>query len=260
MATWTMKELKSQSKMLVKAYYWKMVLAGFIMLALTGGVSVGGSRGVRSKWNGSTAGNSMGGSRVGAVNTSALMWVLMIFGIIFLIALIIGTILRIFVIYPLIVGCQGFFIHSIVEEPELSDILGGFRGNYLNIVKTLFLRDLFITLWSLLFVIPGIIKTYEYRMVPYLLAEDSYMDSRDAFAESKAMMDGNKWDAFVLDLSFIGWIFLGIITFGVVQIFWTSPYIYTTDAALYHALQNTQGRGNFGNSNSSGYYGGSQGY
>lgn len=258
MATWTRKELKSQSKMLVKAYYWKMVLAGLIMLALTGGVGSAGSRGARSKLDGNAAGNSL---RSAGINTAVLMRFLVIFGMVLLVALIIGTILRIFLVNPLVVGCQGFFSHSIVEEPEISDIVGGFRGNYLNVVKTTFLRELFVGLWSLLFVIPGIIKSYEYRMVPYLLAEDPYMDSRDAFAESKAMMDGNKWKTFVLDLSFIGWILLGAITFGVVQVFWVSPYIYTTNAALYHVLRNTQGRGNFGNGNSnSGYYGGPQGY
>lgn len=243
MATWTRKELKSQGKMLVKAYYWKMVLAGLIMFALTGGMGSAGSREARSKWDSNTASNSLGSA---GIDTTLRMRFLVIFGMILLIALValvIGMILRALIVNPLIIGCQGFFIHSIMEEPELSDILGGFRGNYLNVVKTTFLRDLFISLWSLLFVIPGIIKSYEYRMVPYLLAEDPYMDSSVAFAESKAMMDGNKWDAFVLDLSFIGWILLGAITFGVVQVFWTGPYIYTTDAALYHALQRTPGSG-----------------
>lgn len=253
MATWTRSELKSQGKMLVKAYYWKMVLAGLILLALTGGFGSIGSRGARSKWNGSTAGNSMRGA---GVDTAFLMRFFIVFGTILLIGLVIGTIVRIFIINPLIVGCQGFFSHSIVEEPDLADILVAFRGNYMNVVKTTFLRDLFVGLWSLLFVIPGIIKSYEYRMVPYLLAEDPYMDSKDAFAESKAMMDGNKWNAFVLDLSFLGWAILGVITFGILQIFWVGPYIYTTDAALYQVLRNTQGRGNYSNGS---YYGGSQG-
>ena len=58
-------------------------------------------------------------------------------------------------------------------------------------------------LWSLLLIIPGIVKSYEYRMIPYLLADHPEMSKDEAFAASKAMIDGNKWDAFVLDFSFI---------------------------------------------------------
>ena len=97
--------------------------------------------------------------------------------------------------------------------------------------------DLFTYLWSLLFVIPGIIKGYEYRMIPYILAENPGIDYREAFAASKQMMDGNKWKAFVLDLSFFGWNFLSIFTCGILAIFYVMPYIYMTNAELYVALK-----------------------
>ena len=87
----------------------------------------------------------------------------------------------------------------------------------------------------LLFIIPGIVKSYEYMMIPYLLAEHPEMTRQEAFAESKQMMDGNKWDAFVLDLSFIGWTLLGVCTFGILLVFYVEPYIYLTRAELYHA-------------------------
>ena len=69
----------------------------------------------------------------------------------------------------------------------------------------MFLKGLFQGLWSLLFVIPGIIKSYEYRMIPYILSENPNISRKRAFEISKQMMKGNKWDTFVLDLSFIGW-------------------------------------------------------
>jgi hypothetical protein len=62
------------------------------------------------------------------------------------------------------------------------------------------------------------------------------MSSNEIFARSKELMDGNKWSAFVLDLSFLGWVLLSVCTLGVVHIFWVAPYIYATDAALYRKL------------------------
>ena len=107
----------------------------------------------------------------------------------------------------------------------------------MNIVKTMILRDIFIALWSLLFFIPGIIKAYEYRMIPYLLSEDPAMSYQEAFAQSKALMTGNKWKAFVLDLSFILWDIGSIFTCGLLGIFYVGPYKASTSAALYETLK-----------------------
>ena len=104
----------------------------------------------------------------------------------------------------------------------------------------MFIRDIFIVLWSLLLIVPGIVKSYEYMMIPYLLAEDPSMSREEAFAKSKAMMDGNKWNAFVLDLSFIGWLILGCITLNLVNIFYVNPYMYLTRAELYRTLRDAQ--------------------
>ena len=70
------------------------------------------------------------------------------------------------------------------------------------------------------------------------LAENPDMSRQDAFAESKRMMDGNKMDAFLLDLSFIGWFILGAITFNIVNILYTTPYMELAHAELYHTLKN----------------------
>ena len=155
------------------------------------------------------------------------------------VVILIVLVAKVFVGNLLKMGGYRFFILNQTAQPGIGTLLDGFRsGHYVNIVLTMFLRDLFTTLWSLLLVVPGIVKHYEYLMVPYIIAENPAMDYKEAFQISKQMMDGNKWDAFVLDLSFIGWTLLGVCTFGILLVFYVEPYIYLTRAELYHALKN----------------------
>ena len=116
-------------------------------------------------------------------------------------------------------------------------ISGYYKNKYKTIVLGMFLKGLFQSLWGLLFIIPGIIKGYEYRMIPYLLAENPEMSYKEAFEASKIMMDGEKWNAFVLDLSFIGWGILSFFTCFLLSIFYVSPYQYLTNAQLYIVLR-----------------------
>lgn len=131
---------------------------------------------------------------------------------------------------------------SIEENSEhktrIAWIIDGFRnGAYLRNVVTIFLRDLYTLLWTLCLIIPGIVKSYEYKMIPYILAENPQISRKRAFELSKQMMDGQKGDAFVLDLSFIGWEFLSFITLGIVQIFYVGPYINVTWAEFYKVMR-----------------------
>jgi uncharacterized membrane protein len=86
-------------------------------------------------------------------------------------------------------------------------------------------------------VIPGIVKAYEYRMIAYLMAENPNLGKEEAFAISKRMMYGNKWKAFVFDLSFIGWFILGALTGGIVAVFYVYPYYLQAAAMLYDAIK-----------------------
>ncbi len=160
-----------------------------------------------------------------------------IFCVIFLVAMVIAFVIDAFLLNPIELGGNKFFLKNTDEPAKFSNVLFAFDHEYLNIVKTLFLRDLFITLWSFLFVIPGIIKSYEYRMIPYILAENPGMDRKEAFKLSREMMTGNKWRAFVLDLSFIGWELLSVLTCGILSIFYVNPYRYATNAELYKAIR-----------------------
>ncbi|MBR6909036.1 MAG: DUF975 family protein, partial [Lachnospiraceae bacterium] len=148
-----------------------------------------------------------------------------------------GIAVDIFVYNPIEYGCQKFFKRSMDENQSLGVMFNGFKDGYKNIVKVMFFRDLFVFLWSLLFIIPGIVKGYAYRLVPYILSENPSMSKDEALKESNRLMMGNKWKAFVLDLSFIGWNILCLLTWGVLDIFYVGPYRNATYAAFYEAVK-----------------------
>ena len=137
------------------------------------------------------------------------------------VVILIVLVAKVFVGNLLKMGGYRFFILNQTAQPGIGTLLDGFRsGHYVNIVLTMFLRDLFTTLWSLLLVVPGIVKHYEYLMVPYIIAENPAMDYKEAFQISKQMMDGEKMEAFIMDLSFLGWYLLSAVTCGLLAIFY----------------------------------------
>ena len=97
--------------------------------------------------------------------------------------------------------------------------------------------ELFIYLWSLLFVIPGIIKALAYSMTPYLLADHPNIQATDAIKISMKITQGYKGEIFVMYLSFIGWLLLCSLTFGILFFFHTGPYLYTSFAGQYEELK-----------------------
>ena len=152
--------------------------------------------------------------------------------------------LGVLVLSPLEVGGYKFFVENERHkeaQTTLSHFTCAFKDrNYMNVVSNLLCRDIFITLWSLLLVVPGIIKSYEYRMVPYILADHPDMKRKEVFQKSKEMMYGQKWNAFILDWSFFFWDYLSILTFGLAGIFFVYPYKHATNAELYIQLKNEQ--------------------
>lgn len=120
-------------------------------------------------------------------------------------------------------------------QPEVKDAFSGF-DDFWAAFKVTFLVGLFTFLWSLLFVIPGIVKMYSYSMSMYILAENKGKAALECINESKAMTQGHKADLFVLDLSFIGWLLLCCITCGIAFI-WVGPYISATKANVYNSLK-----------------------
>lgn len=229
---WTRAELKDNAKRFFKFNYWKMVLVALLM-----GIAGGGGSSASYSTSYSTSQDIISSNGRSVMAAPELVGFLTIFMTAFTVIMILALVLGLFLFNPLQVGAQRFFVVSHYQKAELGELGYAFSNAYINVVKTMFLRGLYTFLWSLLFIIPGVIKGYEYRMIPYILAENPGIDSGEAFAISKKMMDGNKWDAFVLDLSFLGWEILSIFTCGILSIFYVNPYIHMTNAELYVALK-----------------------
>ena len=253
---WTRKELKERGKAAFKANYWRCVLVALIIVLIGGGF--GGVSGYRSGQeigeNQSQALTAEQAERqqslddfTQAINelpeeeagVAAGAVVAIIAGVIATVFAV-GFILSILIFNPLQVGCQRFFTQNSKEKAALNEMGYGFgRGGYGRVVKTMLITDIFLILWTLLFIIPGLIKAYSYRMVPYILAQEPEISGRDAINRSREMMNGHKWRTFVLDLSFLGWNILSALTFGLLGVFYVNPYRQCTNAELYRELKNS---------------------
>ena len=124
-------------------------------------------------------------------------------------------------------------------SPVLNDTFSGITrggGTFGRSILLLLLQNIFTFLWSLLFIIPGIIAAYRYSMAFYIMADNDNIGAMDALRQSKEMMIGHKWELFKLHLSFIGWIILSCITFGIGFIF-LSPYMNTATTNFYEYLR-----------------------
>ena len=146
-----------------------------------------------------------------------------------------------FVAFPLIVGYSNA-TRELVEKGDAKILENtfstGFKRWWHNTWGML-LMLIFEYLWMLLLIIPGYIKAYSYVLTPYILVEKPELSANQAIDESKRMMAGHKFDMFCLDLSFIGWYLLGILTLGI-GYYWILPYHYTARAAFYTSLKETE--------------------
>lgn len=144
----------------------------------------------------------------------------------------------IFLFFPLDVGYTNAFNALYVEGDDR--ITGNtFRdsfGQYLKNVWAMFLMVLFVSLWSMLLLIPGIVKAYTYAMLPYILKDNPELSAMDAIRLSSKMMKGHKFDLFYLQLSFIGWAILAVLTGGI-GLLWLQPYMMTTQASFYQDIK-----------------------
>ena len=121
---------------------------------------------------------------------------------------------------------------------KIGDVFEGFY-HFWGAFKISFLTGLFVLLWSLLLIVPGIIKSYSYSMAYYIWAENKEMGALEAIAKSKEMMEGHKMDLFVLYLSFIGWYILGYVTFGLGFIY-VLPYVNAAVVMFYKSIKDEQ--------------------
>ncbi|MCI1966586.1 MAG: DUF975 family protein [Oscillospiraceae bacterium] len=194
---WDRSIIKANAKVALGGRYWKAFLVMFIFTVLTGWLC--------------------------KIEVKAIFgWV--------------GVLYTIFVGQPLLIGVARYFVRNHFEETRLETMFSGFQWNYTNGMEAMFVTRLFIVLWTLLLVIPGIVKLVQYSMVPFLLSDNPSLPGERARTISRMMTDGQKGAIFVFWLSFLGWFCLGLLCFGVGVLF-VLPYFSAAEAELYLFLR-----------------------
>ncbi len=246
--------LKTRAKTVLSLHYWPT----FLIVVLTSAIS--------------SCASTILLPTIPAMNTPVIETGNMaVFGLSFVLTMVLSLVLQVFVGTPLNVGLRRFLLDSSTEnKADISTLFYAFKTGYKSIAVAGLMKSLIILLYSLLPIavslssplllilfedaawlsgtyaiitllltyitlIPIISKTYEYYLVEYLLAENPELHWRDALEKSAQLMHGNRWFAFKLDLSFIGWILLGALACGV-GIMFVEPYIYQTQVQLYLEL------------------------
>ncbi len=227
---WSISELKKEARAVLKQCYLTALAVTLITSVLGNSGKIGGAIADRLP----KLGGRIGGLAVAAeLDPFALISVL---AAVLSSALFLST-LMLLVSAPIKVGECRYFLEGTQYRFDMKNILHGFTcGKYLNVLLTLLLQEVFLTLWTMLFIIPGIIKGYAYSMVPYILAENPNLSPRQVIDISNRMTKGYKFQIFVLGLSFIGWYLLGALAFGIGTVF-VVPYERATMAQMYLAVR-----------------------
>lgn len=224
---WTREELKQNAKNTLRDKYWTILGVSILASILQGSFFTI----ITELVNPTHTYLTVLGNYAIDVNGLIRLWI---------IVTVISFLYSIFLGHTILIGAYKYFILSIKENPSTSTLFDFFKTSYWNIVKVMFFYQIKIVLWTLCFIVPGIIKAYEYCMVPYILAEHPKMESAAVFERSRMLTQNNKMNIFVLEISFIGWLFLGMMCCGIGVIF-VSPYIDITMTHLYLKLKEIHG-------------------
>lgn len=238
---WTRAELKNNAKIAYKRNYWLCVVVSLIITTI-GGTAYG--------WYGPDLSVTYDMNELQttvqeeqdmfSMSDWPMFKEIMLFAIVVgvIVGLAVGICLVIFAGNMATVGGCRYYLENREHKTSILQAFYGFSGGrYKSCLSAMFMRWLIITAYSCLFIIPGIVKSYAYRLVPYILAENPHIGRKRALQLSKEMMEEHKWEAFVFDLSFIGWKLLGVCTMGIVTVFKVEPYISATFAEYYTALK-----------------------
>lgn len=221
---WTRAYIKTRAKEVLRLTYWKSFVISFVLMLVGGDSGSGGS-------GGSSGGRTFYGNQY-QIDFSLYLAVLYAV-IIFVIAVIL---IRIFLGYALEVGGRRFFKQAAQTDINMGYLGYAFKADrYVNVVKSMLYKGVLNFLWYLLLIIPGVVKSYAYSMVPYILADNPNIGYKRALELSIQMTEGHKFDMFVLDLSFIGWYLLGSLI--IIGGFFVKPYENATKAELYLVLR-----------------------
>lgn len=218
---WTCAMLKANARAALSGRYWRSFWVCFIVSLLSGGIG----------WNITYSASDLS-EQIQSLSTSTLLLVLAAMWLYLIFSFLWNT----FLTAPLSVGRCRYFMESRQSPSPVSTLFSVFRTPYLNVVKVQLLTSLKIAAGILLLVVPGIYWAYCYALVPYLLAENPYLTTRRAMELSKEIMYGEKFHYFLLELSFLGWLLLCLLSFGIGS-FFLSPYMSATFAEFYAAMR-----------------------
>ncbi len=237
------KQLKQAGKALFQKNFWYSVLVAFLM-AFTGTATASPtfnfSLSTSSADDTSFEGLFGGGGNADFFFDEFIQEPIAIAIIITIIAVIVvASVLGYLVFASFRCGGIRYFLKSRKNQPvQIHEVFENLKDKTnINIAKATFSRDISIFLWMLVFIIPGIIKSYEYWAIDYILAVRPDIDKDEAKRLSKTLMDGNKWRLFELSISFIGWQLLSIFTMGLLNIFYVNPYIQATFVEFFSEIR-----------------------
>ena len=225
------KDFRAAARRALMGNWGIAVLAGLIASLLGGsGISYGGISSI------DLSEEEM--SQISSIDPETAKILMGTLAVIFSIAFVIGIVL--FLIGSIIeVGYNRFNLNLIDgEELKISQVVS-FFSHWTKAIAVSFLRWLYTFLWTLLFIIPGIIASYSYSMATFILAENPDMPAKEALRLSKEMMRGNKWRLFCLSFSFIGWSFLCVFTLGIGYL-WLMPYEKAAVTDFYREISGTR--------------------
>lgn len=144
---------------------------------------------------------------------------------------------------PLTYGVTNYSLKVVrKEDSNTGDLFKGFSSIFGKSIGLFVLEFVYLLLWTLLFFIPGIIKSYSYSMSFYLLRDNPELDSEEAITRSRKLMKGHKWELFVFDLSFIGWIILSMLTLGILALFFVGPWMTLAHAKFYDSIKDNDSK------------------
>lgn len=230
---WTRELLKTNAKQALQGRYWRSFWICLVLsLVGLGGAATSSGSSARQAVSTATGDTDSIAEIVNHIPDSMLEAIL--------VGMLVGSIVAIcwslFVVYPLNVGRCRYFMESRQSLTPASTVVSTFRKPYGNPIVVQLLTNLKVALGYILLIVPGVYWSFCYALVPYLLAENPYMTATRAMELSNEMMDGEKWNYFVLRLSFLGWLILCAFTFGIGG-FFLEPYMQATYAEFYAAMR-----------------------
>ena len=231
---WSIRGIKKKGRLALKRNYWRSVVVAALMFLLATVASA------LSQARRESILQNVGFEPLHKMTPNELLITAGIVVVGYMSIIVFAALVKIIFANTLEAGGCLFFKNNVEKgSAEIALIREGF-SDYAHVFVTLLLRDVFKGLWYCLLIFPGLVKSYSYRMVPYIVKEYPDLSEIEVITLSRRMMDGNKWRTFLLDLTFLGWFLLGVVTFGIVNVLWTLPYYDNTMAVLYLELRGEQ--------------------